>query len=780
MNKIKNAWKIRKLKQDLEKINQLAEKMSSLADEELQAETESFRRRLADGISESELLPEAYAAMREAMKRRIGIYLYDVQILGALALYEGMIAEMKTGEGKTFTAVLPLYMNALTGRSTILMTTNEYLARRDGTMLGPLYEWMGLSCTIGVPDRPGKRMKSREKKRIYAADIVYTTNGTLGFDYLLENLLSSREDRYLRPFDFVIVDEADAVLLDAAQTPLVISGMPKVQSNLYDSVDFFVTTLKDEDYQIKEKDVWLTDSGIKKAEKFFEIRDLYSGRYYEFVRHIMLALRAHHIFRKDRHYVVEDEEIKLLDINTGRILDKTKMQAGQHQAIEAKEHVKHTNVHRAMASITYQDFFRLFPRVAGMTGTALVNEAEFLEIYGMETVGIPTNRPVIRIDEKTRYFTTLEAELYGVMEYLLDIHRTGRPVLVVTETIAVTEIISELLLEAEIPHNVLNAHHVAKEALMIAEAGRVGAVTVATSVAGRGTDIKLEDGAASLGGLAVIGVGRMPNRSLEEQARGRAGRQGDPGSSIFFVSLEDKVVQEHGREKLQRYTLEDRELFSRRIRREIARAQRISAEKERGARRSTMEYGESMRRQRELVYQTRRQIQEIDAFSVQELMKIEQEVIREYVDAHREKAGRQKLRRYVLDQISYHPVRFPDERDVDTPEQVERYLRETAYVQLMEKLRQLGTEKMQTEYLRNMILKAVDEAWIEEVDYMQQLKNTMESRQYTQRNMLYEYHLEVSRSYDYMRRRVKQQMMRNILLGEIRFDKEGNLEMIMP
>ncbi len=777
---MRNEVSLHRLKRQLQKINRLSDDMCSLSDEELRAMTGKFQSMLSEGMSESSILPEAYAAMREAMRRVLGLYLYDVQVLGALALYEGKLAEMKTGEGKTFTAALPLYMNALTGRSTILVTTNEYLARRDGKLLGQLYQWMGLSCAVGVPERPGKKIENADKKAIYASDIVYTTHGTLGFDYLMENLLAHKEDRYLRTFDFVIIDEADSVLLDAAQVPLVISGMPKVQSNLYNSVNFFITTLNDTDYQVEERDAWLTPSGIKKAERFFEIENLFDGSHYEFVRHIMLSLRAHYIFRKDRHYVVENDEVKLLDLHTGRILDNTRMQAGQHQAIEAKEGVELTRVHRAMASVTYQDFFNMFPRIAGMTGTALSNRAELREIYGLDVVGIPTHRPVIRRDEKTRYYTTLEAELYGVMDYLLEVHKTGRPILVVTETITVTEIISQLLLEAEVPHNVLNAYNTAKEALIIAESGRTNAVTVATSVAGRGTDIKLGEGAAELGGLAVIGVGRMANRNLEKQARGRAGRQGDPGSSIFFVSLEDKVVQEYGSEKLQHFTSEHRELFSWRVKRRVAGAQKVSEERQRGARRSTMEYGESMRRQREIVYRTRRQIQEREQYFLQDLLEVERSVIRRYIRSEKGIITSRSVIRYVLDHISYHPGRYPDDKDLADSRSLEHYLMGLADHQLKQKKALPGMKSRWTEYIRLMTLKALDEAWIEEVDYLQQLKMSMEGRRYTQRNMLYDYHLDAAQAYRYMKERTEEQMMRNILLGEILIDKDGDLQVIMP
>ncbi|MCD8379753.1 MAG: accessory Sec system translocase SecA2 [Lachnospiraceae bacterium] len=780
MNKWTNALKLKKYRRILNKIKRFSTAMGEISDEELQSQTFLLKERLKAGEAEDAVMPAAYAAMYEAMRRVMGISLYDVQILGAIAMFEGKLAEMKTGEGKTFTAVLPLYMNALTGRSTILVTTNTYLAIRDADLLTPLYNWMDLSCAVGVPREPGGKLEKEKKKEIYAADIVYTTNGALGFDYLMENLLVSREDRYLRPFDFVVIDEADSVLLDAAQTPLVISGMPKVQSNLYDSANYFVTTLKEGDYEVKEKDAWLTSSGIQKAERFFDIVDLYDGKHYDFVRHIMLALRAHYVFEKDRQYVVEDQEVKLLDANTGRILEKTRLQAGQHQALEAKEDVPHTKVHRAMASITFQDFFNMFPKIAGMTGTAAVDAAEFREIYGMDVVNVPTNRKVIRSDQRTLYYTSLEAELYAAMDCLEQLHDSGRPVLVVAGSIAMTDIISQLLLEMEIPHNVLNAYNTAKEAEIIAEAGRINAVTVATSVAGRGTDIKLGEGVAELGGLAVLGIGRMENRRLELQARGRAGRQGDPGSSQFFVSLEDKVVQEHGKLKFQKYAQQNRQIWSPRLKRAVRKAQSISEERERTARKSTQQYGESIRLQRERVYEERRRIQNISSFEYRDFMKIERGIVEDFMNEKAQQPDRSDLIRFVLDNITYNPKKFPDGQSRWTKKDMRKYLLQTAADQLQEKIQVLENEEKINQYFRIMILKAIDEAWIEEVDYLQQLKALMEGRQYTQRNMMFEYHVEAYHSYEEMQKRIKVRMMKNILLGEIQIKKDGDLQVVLP
>ncbi|MCD8109473.1 MAG: accessory Sec system translocase SecA2 [Clostridiales bacterium] len=780
MNSLWNEIKLVQLKKILNRINRLAPEMKRMTDSQLQSQTGRLRIQLERGKSEDDIMPAAFASMREAMRRVLGIYLFDVQILGAIALYQGKIAEMKTGEGKTFTAVLPIYMNALTGRSTILVTTNEYLAVRDGKLLGPLYEWMGIRFSAGVPEEPGTELTNDDKRAIYASDVVYTTNGALGFDYLIEHLCVYAEDRYLRPFDYVVIDEADSVLLDAAQTPLIVSGAPKVQSNLYDSADYFVRTLTAEDYDTEEKDVWLTDSGVEKAQRFFGIPDLYDGAHYEFVRHIMLALRAHFIFQKDRQYVVADDEVKLLDANTGRILEKTRLQAGMHQALEAKEGVSHTNVHRAMAFVTFQDFFRMFPRVAGMTGTAAGNTSEFMEIYGLDVIRIPTDKPVIRRDLKEECFTTLRAELSAALDWVTQLHRAGQPVLIVAESIGMTQIISELLLEMEIPHNVLNAHSIAKEAEVIAEAGRVRAVTVATSVAGRGTDIKLGEGAAQLGGLAVVGIGKLENRRLELQARGRSGRQGDPGVSRFFVSLEDRVVADYGRERLQKHTRQDRKIRSLWLKHGISHAQRISEDRERDARRSTLMYGESIRLQRENVYRERIRIQNIGLYNFNYYILMEEEIVDDFLDRTEDALTVQKVARFILDNITYQLERFPDEKDVKTREWAKAYIMDIAKKKLAEKLAQLDSETYRDKYFQVMMIKAVDESWIEEVDYLQQLKAVMEGRRFTQRNMTFDYHLEAYRSYERMRMWVRRRMLKNIFLGEISDEQEGELRITLP
>ena len=791
MNSIVNRLRLSRLTPVLRKINALKGQMRSLSDNELHGVTRALKEKLDEGASDRDILPEAFAAMRENMKRKIGIFLFDVQVLGALALYDGMIAEMKTGEGKTFTAVLPIYLQFLTGKRTILVTPNSYLAARDANLLRDVYESMGMTLAVGIFDETGKKKSRRnkntakknveKKKAVYASDVVYTTCGNLGFDYLIENLSVRWEDRYMQPFECVIIDEIDAVLLDSAQMPLVISGAPRVQSNLYHSTDYFVRTLRqDTDFEVEDNDTWLTDKGIAKAEKFFTIPDLYDGKHYDFIRHIILALRAHYILESEKEYVVEDDKVKLLDANTGRILENTKMQGGQHQAIEAKENVRITDVTRAMASITYQDLFHMFPKIAGMSGTATVDADEFGEIYGVAVVGIPTNKKVIRKDLPARIFATIDAELEAAIDWILKIHETGQPVLVITASITLSEIVSELLYEMEIPHNLLNAHTAAKEAEMIAEAGQKSAVTVATSMAGRGTDILLGEGVTALGGLAVAGVGEMESRRLELQARGRAGRQGDPGISCFFLSLEDEVVRPTLKKKHLRLIGRNRELKSWSVKRAVRAAQKASDERGRASRKTTMIFGESVRQQRELVYKARRDIQQQIVKDSAYCLEQEKEIIHKFVADTEDSLSAALVTRFILDNITYRLDSFPDEAQVADPDCAERYLTDLAERKLAEKEQLLSQKNAWEQYLQVMMLKAIDESWIEEVDYLQQLKQAVVGRKYTQRNMAFEYHEDAYKAYGRMRDRIRFKMLRNILLGEVQWTKDNELKVVMP
>jgi preprotein translocase subunit SecA len=774
---------IRSYKKILKKINKLGPEMRAMSNKELSSLTEVFKERLRKGESLDKIMAEAYAAIREAASRVLNMYPRDVQILGAIALNQGKIAEMKTGEGKTLVAAMPLYLNALTGRSTILVTMNNYLACRDGKQMGELFGFMGLTTRVGVPESAADNFTLEDKKKAYAADILYTTNGNLGFDYLSENLGATKNDRFMRPFYYVIIDEADSVLLDSAQMPLVISGTPRVLSNLYDTADFFVSTLKEEDYELdlKAKKVYLTDSGIDKAQLFYAKENLYAKENFELVRHIILALRARMLFEPQREYVVEDGQVKLLEGNSGRIIENTKLRQGQHQALEAREHVKITQESRAMASITYQDLFNLFPKLAGMSGTAADNTAEFIDTYGLDVVKIPTYKPVRRIDYENICYYNREDQIEAALSETVRVHALGRPVLVITDAIDVCEQCSERLLRDGIPHNVLNAYNVAKEAEIIKEAGQKGAVTIATSVAGRGTDIRLGEGVDDLGGLAVIGIGMAGNLRSEKQARGRAGRQGDNGTSVFYVSLEDQLVQDYGNEKLQKLAkIGHGRVKTRVLARQVKRAQKNSELSGRDGRISTTNFAESNKAQRTLIYSMRNDIIDMEKMDVEYLLGIQEHVIDRFLAQKKEMPTGAEVVRFILDHICYDIESRPTEQDLCDKENIKKYLMDVSKARLEAQQKALKNKGRISYYFKMMTLKALDECWIEQVDYTQQLRLSVSGRAYAQRNVMYEFHKESHNSFMRMIENVKVKMMRNILLGEIQESKDGTIKVINP
>ncbi len=774
---------IKSYKKILKKINKLAPQMKAMSDQELCGLTDVFKDRLRNGESLDKIMVEAYAAIREAADRVLDMYPRDVQVLGAIALNRGKIAEMKTGEGKTLVAAMPLYLNALTGQSTILVTMNNYLAFRDGKQMGKLFKFMGLTTSVGVKENASGSLTLDEKKKAYAADILYTTNGTLGFDYLSENLGTTKKDRFMRPFYYVIIDEADSVLLDSAQMPLVISGVPRVLSNLYETADFFVTTLKEGDYELDKnsKKVYLTDSGIDKAQLFYAKENLYAKENFELVRHIILALRAHMLYEPQKEYVVGEGKVKLLEGSSGRIIENTKLRQGQHQALEAKEHVEITQETRAMASITYQALFNLFPKLAGMSGTASDDRAEFIDVYGLDVVKIPTYRPVRRKDYDHRCFYNRKDQIKAALVKTLKIHRTGRPVLLITDSIDVCEKCSEKLLRDGIPHNVLNAYNVAKEADIIKEAGQKGAVTIATSVAGRGTDIRLGKGVNEMGGLAVIGIGIAGNIRSEKQARGRAGRQGDNGSSIYYTSLEDQLVQDYGPEKLQELAKTGRgRIKSRWLSRQIKKAQRSSELSGREGRKITTNFAQSSKAQRTLIYSMRNRIIDMEGMDEKYLLGVQEHVIESFLGEKKEMPTGAEVVRFILDNICYDIESRPGEQDMLDKNTLKKYLMDISGNRLNDRKKILKSDMYISYFFKMMTLKALDDCWIEQVDYMQQLRLSVSGRAYAQRNIMYEYHKEAHASFMRMEENVKLRMMRNILLSEIQLGDDGTMRVINP
>ena len=780
---------LRKAKKILKKINALKGKMQSLSDQELAAKTLEFRERLTKGETVDDLLVEAFAVVREADRRVLGMFPYDVQVLGGIIIHQGNVAEMNTGEGKTLTATLPVYLNALTGKGTMLVTTNEYLAKRDAEEMGRVYRFLGL--TVGVPftSNPKQKLKPAEKKRIYSSDIIYTTNSVLGFDYLGDNLASNESGKFLRPFDYVIIDEIDDILLDSAQTPLIISGSPRVQSNHYELVDTLFTTLVEgEDYIFKEEkdEVWLTTKGAKAAENFLGIDHLYKEKYANFARHLVYALRAHKLYTRDKDYVIRGQEMVLVDKGTGRLLEMTKLQGGLHQAIEAKEHVKLSPESRAMASITYQSLFKMFQKVSGMTGTGKVAEKEFLETYNMKVVRIPTNRPTQRIDYPDNLYVTLPEKVYASLEYIKEYHKKGNPILVFVGSVEMSHLYSSLLLREGIAHNVLNANNVAREAQIISESGQLGAVTVATSMAGRGTDIKLGQGVAELGGLIIIGTERMESQRIDLQIRGRSGRQGDPGMSKFFVSLEDDVIKKFGpnwvHKRYKDYHVQDMTnpvvLRGRKYRKLVERAQRASDSAGRSARRQTLEYAESMNIQREMVYKERDRL--IDGS--RDLEGVVEDIIDSYTNqvSSVNYESRELLFHFIVTNISFHIKEIPEYLDISDKNAVRTFLKQIIDKELSEKKALLEQYGLYEQFLRFSLLKAIDDNWVEQVDYLQQLMMAVSGQSSTQKNPIVEYYQEAYSGFETMKEQIHLDMVRNLLMGLVEITSKGEIVTHFP
>ncbi len=782
MKIVKTKGLVKKLIKELKKVKSFAPQMEGLTDDELKAKTKEFQTRLSKGESIDRILPEAFAAMCEADKRVLGMYPFDVQILAGIALHQGYLAEMNTGEGKTLTATLPMYLNGLTKKGAILVTNNEYLALRDAEEMGPAYKFMGLSIKAGVKRDEDDKFENSEKKEIYAADIVYTTHSALGFDYLINNLVKSASERFLRDFNYIIIDEADSVLLDSASTPLVISGAPRVQSNLYESADFFVRTLKqDEDYEIEEKNVWFTEKGLSYAEEYFGIDNIFAPEHFEIYRHLVLALRAHKIIEKGTEYMIsESAEVALIDASSGRMLKGVKLRGGQHQAIECKEQLKITQENRSMASITYQNFFSMFPKMAGMSGTIYDAKDELYDVYGKKVVVIPTNNPIKRIDCPDWYFSDSKKQFEAAIRLAVKKHDLGQPVLIVTTMISDTEIISNLLVQEGIPHSVLNANNAFWEADIIKEAGQLGAMTVATSMAGRGTDIKLGPGVKDLGGLAVIGVGRMLNVRDERQARGRAGRQGDPGYSRFIVSLEDDIVEKGtDPEKLQKYIDGKKRISDRRIKKIVNNAQRINEEVGSTNRKTSKDYDIVLQLERKLMYETRDALLDGGTIERDKLYKIAEENINEFLEAN-DKLTKTELNRFILDNISYSMERDTNLLDLNRKSKVKAYVMARVKKSFEEKSEVIGSESALKDFVRVAALSAIDDAWIEQVDYLQQLQPAVSGRSSAQRNLMFEYQAEALESFRKMESTIKRNIVRNVLLSEVSLDNKNKLHIILP
>lgn len=775
---------LHKVKRILHKVNLLATKMRQMSKQRLKKETPILRQQLKNGKSLDDILPEAFATVREVDYRLLGEFPYDVQVMGAIVLNQGSIAEMKTGEGKTLTATMPLYLNALTGKGAMLVTTNNYLSRRDKERLAPVYEWLGLTVSNAfLPSDSEKEATPQEKRKWYQSDIVYTTASGLAFDYLFNNLAVSAKNQFLRPFNYVVIDEVDAVLLDEAQSPFVVASGNSLQSNLYQLADNFVQVLiPKKDYQTKRNDqtFWLTFQGVRKAERYFRIDNLFAEENRELYRHIILALQAHLFMIRDHDYVVTKDKVVLLDEADGRLKRGVQLSTGIQQAVETKEHVKNTPLQKTAASITYPSLFALFNKVAGMSGTAKVNENEFLNVYNMRVVSIPTHKPIIRKDYAPKIFLTTADKLMTAIDDALVIHKTGRPILLVTGSVENSEIVSELLLNDGIAHNVLNAFNVAKEAAIVKDAGQEGAVTVATNMAGRGTDIKLGPGVKEKGGLAVIGTEMLPPR-VKWQLAGRAGRQGDPGTSQFYVSLEDKYISRAstGRQR-RRY---QRLLKKKKAGKEIIELHDILTKlslkllenrvEANGAsvRMQTNKSAEAMGLQRKYFYRQRKKIVENKNLQPK-VDKLLTEVIDGYI-AQEDRWDHFKLKRLVNNAFTYEQVDIPD--DINGKEAVKRFLHKIAQAVLSKKKKILINDEQKNMFYRQVFLNSLDGCWLEQVDYLNHLSIYTSSWASSGRLPDYIYAKRAYDSFAKMQEKEKYAIVKNLLLSTIYLNNKGQL-----
>ncbi len=793
INSTINQMRLNRLQKTLHKINNYSEMMKSYSDEQLQGKTKTFQQQLANNqASLDDLLPEAYAVVREASWRVLGMYPKDVQVLGAITLHEGNIAEMQTGEGKTLTATMPLYLNALTKKGAYLITTNDYLAKRDYLEMKTLYEWLGLTASLGFVDIPDYEYQRDEKKQLFQHDIVYTTNGRIGFDYLIDNLADSLGGKFLPELNYAIIDEVDSIILDAAQTPLVISGAPRVQSNLFHIVKTFVETLEEDEHieiNKSQKEIWLTEEGIQAANHYFDVENIYEEGYFDLVRNINLALRAKFLFDSNLDYFIQNGEIVLIDRITGRMLPGTKLQSGLHQAIEAKEDVEISDDLSVMATITFQNLFKQFERFSGMTATGKLGESEFFDLYSKVVIQIPTDKPIQRKDYGDKVFLNAEEKNRAILEDVVAIHETKRPVLLITRTAEVAEQFSTELFQMNIPNNLLIAQNVAKEAQMIAEAGQLSAVTVATSMAGRGTDIKLANGVHELGGLAVLISEHMENSRVDKQLRGRSGRQGDPGTSQIYISLDDYLVQRWGEDKLSdnkrlqsmdTSRLSDSRVFQHRVQRIVTKAQRVSEEQGMTMREMSNEYEKSISVQRDLIYQERDKVlnmQRVEDFNLEQLAK---DIFRHDMSKRQDNLTQEQLAEYIYSNISFKFEGDTLQLNLKQHDNVIDFLLTEFQNQLAENKVQLKNDYFYIRFVQKSILKAIDSAWINQVDNLQQLKASVNNRQNGQRNAIFEYHKVALESFEQMNYKIKGNIIKNLCQSIITYDEDGDLVIHFP
>ena len=758
---------LKRIKPIVDKVESYHEAMGKLSDDELKDKTKEFKKRLADGETLDDILPEAYATVREAAKRVLGMEHYRVQIIGGIILHQGRIAEMRTGEGKTLVSTLPAYLNALEEKGVCIVTVNDYLAKRDAEWMGKVHEFLGLTVGIVLGG-----MDNDERRAAYGCDITYVTNNELGFDYLRDNMVIYKEQLVQRGLHYAIIDEVDSVLIDEARTPLIISGQSGKSTRLYEACDILATQMKrgedvpeyskmdalmgviqDEtgDFIVNEKDkvVNLTQEGVHKVEQFFHIENLADPENLEIQHNIILALRAHNLMFKDQDYVVKDDEVLIVDEFTGRIMPGRRYSDGLHQAIEAKEHVKVKRESKTLATITFQNFFNKFDKKAGMTGTALTEEKEFRDIYGMDVVEIPTNRPVARIDHQDAVYKTKKEKFKAVVESVREAHEKGQPVLVGTITIETSELISGMLKREGIKHTVLNAKFHEQEAEIVALAGQHGAVTIATNMAGRGTDIKLDDEAKAAGGLKIIGTERHESRRIDNQLRGRAGRQGDPGESQFFISLEDDLMRLFGSERLMSvFTAlgvpEGEQIQHKMLTSAIEKAQEKIEGNNFGIRKNLLEYDQVNNDQREIIYSERLKV--LNGENMREaIFKMVQELVEKAVDTcisdevDRADWNLTELNELILPTIPLDPITKENIESIKNGKELKQYLKEKAVMLYEAKETEFPEPEQFREIERVVLLKVIDRKWMDHIDDMTQLRQGIGLQAYGQRDPLVEY-----------------------------------------
>ena len=754
---------LRRLEKMADKVFSYEDQMAALSDDELKAKTEEFKQRYQDGESLDDLLYEAFAVVREGAKRVLGLFPYKVQVMGGIVLHHGDVPEMRTGEGKTLTATMPVYLNALSGKGVHVVTVNEYLTERDATEMGELYSWLGLSVGINLAAK-----SPSEKQEAYACDITYSTNAEIGFDYLRDNMVVRAENMVQRPLNYALVDEVDSILIDEARTPLIVSGQTSTEtSQLYHMADAFVKSLEEEDYiiDVPSKTIGLSDSGIDKAESYFKLENLYDIENVALTHYIDNALRANYIMILDIDYVVsEDQEILIVDQFTGRTMEGRRYSDGLHQAIEAKEGVPVQEETKTSASITYQNLFRMYKKLSGMTGTGKTEEEEFREIYNIRVIPIPTNRPIQRIDHSDLLYASLDAKFKAVVEDVKARYQKGQPVLVGTVAVETSDFLSKKLVEAGVPHEVLNAKNHYREAQIIMNAGQRGAITIATNMAGRGTDIKLGEGVRELGGLCVIGTERHESRRIDNQLRGRSGRQGDPGESQFYLSLEDDLMKRFGSERLkgvfERLNMSDEAIKSRMLTRQVEAAQKRVEGNNYDTRKQVLQYDDVMREQREIIYSQRHDVITADRDLAPEIHAMIKRTINRVVDNHARAKQDEKLEailnfaRYNLlpeDSISLSDLEGLSDQAIKD-ELYQRALK--VYDSQVAKLRD---EEAVKEFQKVLILRVVDNKWTDHIDALDQLRNAVGLRGYAQNNPVVEYQAEGFRMF-------------NDMIGSIEFD----------